>query len=404
MNVKGFLVVVVASFSLLSMPQHSAAQFSKGTVIQLVNKSTGKAAAANVSKVSCVERNSADYSQLWYVEARSYNAIPIGYKVRLRNLGNGRYLQGNNNSSAPWGTVKSSGSYNGSYDGESTYFTTDLWECTRGGYYTLGAENKKTGDTDYYYDKMHSNAEGSCVSWMGSADASLWSIELVSGVDVQAQWDKLAAFENMVNRKDEFQGYLNTLFTDNLCTELRSAYKSQSALQASSAYQALPQELKDMALKVCGGNWAETNRDNSNVSWSSAAAKRFRVQTIEPHSVAEEISNVVKVGAYSNMNNPTGIYAGDMNMMYVMVKGNINQGAALYLAGLSHNSKDYLTTITGCNPVQLNPGLNIVPFYGDKNMLYLTYICREQPEQQLSIGELSRHRGAYRGRQYKRYV
>lgn len=378
MNVKSCLVAVVTFFSLLCVPQHSVAQFSKGTVIRLINKSTGKAAAANASLVSCADRNSADYSQLWYVEERYYNAIPIGYKVRLRNLGNGRYLQGNNNSSTPWGTVKNVGSYTGSYDGESTYFTTDLWECTRGGYYTLGAENKKTGDTDYYYDKMHSSAEGSCVSWMGSADASLWSIELVSGVDVQAQWDKLAAFENMVNRKDEFQGYLNTLFTDDLCTELRSAYKSQSALLASSAYQALPQELKDMALKVCGGNWAETNRDNSNVSWSSAAAKRFRVQTIEPHSVAEEISKVVKVGAYSNMNNPTGIYAGDMNMMYVMVKGNINQGAALYLAGLSHNSKDYLTTITGSNPVQLNPGLNIVPFYGDKNMLYLIYAVNSQ--------------------------
>lgn len=102
------------------MPQHSAAQFSKGTVIQLVNKSTGKAAAANVSKVSCVERNSADYSQLWYVESRSYNAIPIGYKVRLRNLCNGRYLQGNNNPSSLWSTVKNTGTYTEQYNGEDT--------------------------------------------------------------------------------------------------------------------------------------------------------------------------------------------------------------------------------------------------------------------------------------------
>ena len=372
------LITVILLLSLLCMPQQVFAQFTKGTVVQLVNRSTGKAAASNASLVSCTDRNSADYSQLWYVEERYYNAIPVGYKVRLRNLGNGRYLQGNNNSSTPWGTVKNAGSYTGSHDGESTYFTTDLWECSRDGYYTLGAENKKTGNTDYYYDKLHSNAEGSCVSWMGSADASLWSIELVSGVDVQAQWNKLADFENMVNRKDEFHGYLNTLFTDNLCTELRSAYKSQSALLASSAYQALPQELKEMALKVCNGNWAETNRDNSNVSWTSAAAKRFRVQTIEPHSVAEEISKVVKVGAYSNMNNPTGIYAGDMNMLYIMVKGNINQGSALYLAGLNHNSKDYLTTIAGSNPVQLTTGLNVVPFYGDKTMLYLIYAVNSQ--------------------------
>lgn len=369
-----FALLLAVTFSW----QQAVAQFSKGTVVQLVNRSTGKAAAANASLVSCTDRNSADYSQLWYVEDRYYNAIPAGYKVRLRNLGNGRYLQGNNNSSTPWGTVKSSGSYTGSHDGESTYFTTDLWECSRDGYYTLGAENKKTGNTDYYYDKLHSSAEGSCVSWMGSADASLWSIELVSGVNVQAQWNKLAEFENMANRKDEFQGYLNTLFTDNLCTELRSAYKTQSALLASSAYQALPAELKEMALKVCNGNWAETNKDNSSVSWTSSTAKRFRVQTIEPHSVAEEISKVVEVGAYSNMNNPTGIYAGDMSMLYIMVKGNINQGAALYLAGLNHNSKDYLTTIAGSNPVQLTTGLNVVPFYGDKTMLYLIYAVNSQ--------------------------
>ncbi|MBQ5645158.1 MAG: M60 family metallopeptidase, partial [Bacteroidaceae bacterium] len=372
------LTILAVLFSLLCFVQPADAQFSKGTVVRLVNRSSGKVAAANARLVGCTDRDATDYSQLWYVEDRYYNAIPVGYKVRLRNLGNGHYLQGNNNSSTPWGTVKNAGSYTGSHDGESTYFTTDLWECSRDGYYTLGAENKKTGNTDYYYDKLHSNTEGSCVSWMGSADASLWSIELVSGVDVQAQWNKLADFENMANRKDEFQGYLNTLFTDNLCTELRSAYKTQSALLASSAYQALPAELKEMALKVCNDNWAETNKDNGSVSWTSSTAKRFRVQTIEPHSVAEEISKVVKVGAYSNMNNPTGIYAGDMNMLYIMVKGSINQGAALYLAGLNHNSKDYLTTIAGSNPVQLTTGLNVVPFYGDKTMLYLIYAVNSQ--------------------------
>ncbi|MBR5593571.1 MAG: M60 family metallopeptidase [Bacteroidaceae bacterium] len=369
---------IAVLLSLLCYVMPADAQFSKGTVVRLVNKSTGKAAAANAMLVGCTDRSATDYSQLWYVEERYYNAIPIGYKVRLRNLGNGHYLQGNNNSSTPWRMVKSAGTYTENYDGQSTKFTTDLWEASRDGYYTLGAENKSTGNSDYYYDKLHSNAEGSCVSWMGSADASLWSIELVSGVDVQAQWNKLAEFENMANQKSEFQGYLNTLFTDDLCTELRSAYKSQSALLASSAYQALPAELKSMALKVCGGDWSEVNKDNGSVSWTSSTAKRFRVQTIEPHSVAEEICKVVNVGAYSNMNNPTGIYAGNMDMLYIMVKGDIKQGAALYLAGLAHNNKGYLTTIAGSNPVQLGKGLNIIPFYGDKDMLYLLYSVNSQ--------------------------
>ena len=378
MNINRILSALFVSLFLLCVPQMADAQFSQGTVVQLVNKTTGKAAAANAMLVGCADRNAADYSQLWYVESRSYNAIPIGYKVRLRNLGNGHYLQGNNNSSTPWRMVKSAGSYTEQYDGQSTRFTTELWEASRDGYYTLGAENKSTGNTDYYYDKLHSNTEGSCVSWMGAADASLWSIELVSGVDVQAQWNKLADFENMANRKSEFQGYLNTLFTDELCTELRSVYKSQSALLASSAYQALPTELKAMALKVCNGDWSEVNKDNSNVSWTSSTAKRFRVQTIEPHSVAEEICKVVNVGAYSNMNNPTGIYAGSMDMLYIMVKGDIKQGAALYLAGLAHDSKGFLTSIAGSNPVQLSKGLNVVPFYGNKDMLYLMYSVNSQ--------------------------
>ena len=124
MKTRGFIIATIVLFALSFLPYGAYAQFTKGTVVQLVNRSSGKAAAANASLVSCADRNSSDYSQLWYVEARSYNAIPIGYKVRLRNLGNGRYLQGNNNPSTPWGTVKSSGSYTA----ESTYFTTELWE------------------------------------------------------------------------------------------------------------------------------------------------------------------------------------------------------------------------------------------------------------------------------------
>lgn len=371
------LSLIAVLFSLFVFAQQVQAQFTKGTVIRLVNKYTGLPAAANSTAVNCVPRNDADYSQMWYVHERFYNALPIGYKVVLRNLGNGYYLQGNNNSNVPWSVVKNRDEYTIQYDGQSTLFTTDLWEAKRDGYYGLGAENKKTGNTDYYYDKLYCDGEV-CMSWMGAADGAQWTIELVNGVDVQAQWDKLAAFENVVNKKNEYQGYLNTLFTDNLCNELRSEYKSQSALHASSAYQSLPQELKDMAMKACSGNWAETNKDNGNVSWSSSTAKRFRIQKIEAHSVAEEICNVVKTSAYSNMNNPTGLYANNMQVLYIMVKGNINSGAALYLTSLKHNAKNYITSIAESNPIQLVTGLNIIPFYGDRNMLYLMYSVNSQ--------------------------
>ena len=150
MDVKRTISALWVLLVMSCLPQSVAAQFSQGTVVRLVNRSTGKAAAANAMLVGCTERNTADYSQLWYVDSRSYNAIPIGYKVRLRNLGNGHYLQGNNNSSTPWRTVKSAGSYTENYDGQSTRFTTELWEASRDGYYTLGAENQKTGNSDSF--------------------------------------------------------------------------------------------------------------------------------------------------------------------------------------------------------------------------------------------------------------
>lgn len=364
-----FFISIVLFFFL----QNVSAQFSKGTVVRLVNKSSGKVAVANASSVNCIDRNNDDYTQLWYVEDRYYNAIPIGYKVRLRNLSNGRYLQGNDNSSTPWHTVSEAGSSSSVYDGQDTQFTTELWEASRDGYYTLGAQNKKTGDTDYYYDKLHCSASGTCVSWMGASDGSLWTIELIDGVDVQAQWDKLAEIENQAKNSELYEGCLNTLFTDNLCTELKSEYNSRSALQNASAYLSLPQELKDMALKVCDGNWAETNRDNSSVSWSDKTARRFRVQTIEPYSVAEEACVPMKTSPYSNMNNPTGLYANNMDIIYIMVKGEIKQGASLSLASLLHSSKDYLTSMTDIKPLELHSGLNMIPYYGDKNMLYLIY-------------------------------
>ena len=132
MNFKRYISALILLLAFACVPQVTVAQFSQGTVVRLVNRSTGKAAASNAMLVGCTERNTADYSQLWYVESRSYNAIPIGYKVRLRNLGNGHYLQGNNNSSTPWRTVKSTGTYTENYDGQSTKFTTELWPMLLG--------------------------------------------------------------------------------------------------------------------------------------------------------------------------------------------------------------------------------------------------------------------------------
>lgn len=290
-------------FVLLLLPfavQTASAQFSTGSVVHFKNKASGKAMAATSSNaVAGVTPDKTDYMQLWYVETG-------GNTVTLRNLGNGRYLQGNSDSSTQWQTVTSKGNSTSSNDtngdGKKDVFTTSLQVCTNGGYFTLAAET--TAYNDYDYDKLHyESLTGKCVSWLGAGDgaggwviidASWWTVENVTGIDVQGRWNEINNFNDIVNRKSEYQGYLNTLFSDVLCTQLKSDYNTQAKLTGSSAYKNLPAELKELALKVCNNDWAESNRNNKSVTWSSAAAKRFRVQSYEPHSVAEEINSVVK--------------------------------------------------------------------------------------------------------------
>lgn len=364
------------------------AQFSTGSVVHLVNRSSSKAAAANsVGKVVGVTSDKTDYLQLWYVESGGSTCV-------LRNLGNGKYLRGTNDSSVQWETVDTKGTTTSKYDGnddgvsETWTFTTSLKVCSNDGYFTLAAES--TSCTNWYYDKLHYDTNtGACVSWLGAdgtsgswviVNASWWSVETVSGIDVQAQWDKINNLNSVTSMTSTYQGYLNTLFANTQCTQLNSAYQTQAALEASSAYKSLPVELRDMALKVCTGNWAETNRNNSKVSWSSAAAKRFRVQSYEPYSVAEELTSIVKTNAYSNMNNPTGIYADNFDVLYVMVGSTIPTGASLYITSLADDSENYITSFSATSKTQLSQGLNIIPVYGKGNLQYILYGVNSQSD------------------------
>ena len=374
-------------FVLLLLPfavQTASAQFSTGSVVHFKNKASGKAMAATSSNaVAGVTPDKTDYMQLWYVDTG-------GNTVTLRNLGNGRYLQGNSDSSTQWQTVTSKGNYTSSNDtngdGKKDVFTTSLQVCTNGGYFTLAAET--TAYNDYDYDKLHyESLTGKCVSWLGAGDgaggwaiidASWWTVENVTGIDVQGRWNEINNFNDIVNRRDDYQGYLNTLFSDVLCTQLKPAYDTQGELTASLAYQKLPAELKELALKVCSDDWAESNRNNKSVTWSSAAAKRFRVQSYEPHSVAEEINSVVKTSVYSNMNNPTGIYADNMEVLYVIVGSNPANGASLAITSIADDSEDYLTSLSATQKTTLQQGLNIIPVYGKGSLHYILYAVNSQ--------------------------
>ncbi len=376
------LVLLLLTFAV----EGAMAQFSTGNVVHFTNRASGKAVAAtSTNAVAGVTPDKTDYQQLWYVETG-------GSTVVLRNLGNGRYLQGNSDSSTQWQTVTSKDSYTSSNDtngdGKKDVFTTSLKVCQNDSYFTLAAET--TAYNDYDYDKLHyESLTGKCVSWLGAGDgnggwgiidASWWNVETVSGINVNDRWNQINNFNSIVSKKAEYQGYLNTIFADVLCTQLRPEYDSQSELTTSSAYQKLPAELRDLAMKVCNNNWAESNRNNNAVTWTSETAKRFRVQSYEPHSVAEEINSVVKTSVYSNMNNPTGIYADNMEVLYVIVGENVRNGGSLAITSLSDDSEDYLTSLSATQKTTLSQGLNIIPVYGKGSLHYILYAVNSQSD------------------------
>ena len=209
---------------------------------------------------------------------------------------------------------------------------------------------------------------------------------VTQGVMAQSVADRVVHLENGVSSKAAvlnsatYQGYLNTLFANKQCTQLNAAYDTQAELLASSAYQNLPAVLKDMAMKVCTGNWAETNRNNAEISWSSAAARRFRVQSYEPHSVTEEVCGLVGTKYYSNMNNPTGIYADDSDVLYIMVGSAVPEGASLYITSLTDASEGYLTDFASANKIQLSQGLNMISVTGNGNLQYILYGVNSQSD------------------------
>ncbi|MBO5133678.1 MAG: M60 family metallopeptidase [Bacteroidaceae bacterium] len=366
------------------------AQFSTGNVIHFVNRSSGKAVSANSGgKVVGATADKTDYMQLWYVESGGSTCV-------LRNLGNGKYLRGTNDSSVQWETVASKGTSTSTYDGdgdgdsETWTFTTSLKVCSSDGYFTLAADpdSETTECADWYYDKLHYSAnDGTCVSWLGAdgssgswvtVPASWWTVETVSGIDVQAQWNKIKTFANVVNNKNTYQNLLDNLFTNSQCTTLKSEFQEEADLVDSDPYQQLPDELKEMALKVCRGDYSETNRNNSKVSWSAAAAKRFRVQAYEPHSVAENVNGIVKTNCYSNMNNPTGVYGDAYEVVYIMVGSAVPSGASLSVATISDDSEDYLKGLDAISKTTLSEGLNMIPIYNKGSLLYILYCVNSQ--------------------------
>ena len=295
-----------------------------------------------------------EYEQMWILKQED------GGKYSIQNVFTGRYIQPLSSNSAQYQTEVSSKAF------------------------TI-KENKDWSDVCYNVfdsDKegLHCNDASNVVRWHsepGKKAASEWrfvsvNISKTKIAEVRKEYEELMKVQE---KRDDYQAVLNEVFVDSACTILKEAYASKSDADIRAALQdRLPVELVEMAVKVKTGDWAEDNEKADKPSWNSKYAKKFRVQMIEPYSIAGEITEWIGHQGHSNMDNPTGLYANKRGVLYVMVSDTIPEGGELWACWINGHSK--MPNYNGgySNGVPLQAGLNIIPFGNDGSALYINYL------------------------------
>lgn len=291
-----------------------------------------------------------DYEQLWILKE-------TGSGYSLQNVFTGAYIQtGNTDTEVPYWTGATAKTFNLKAVGSDNAY--NIFDPT------LGEQG------------LHSKgANGNVVRWV-DCDPSRWNFVKVelSDADIAAARDEYARLTGG-DKLEGYQAVLDEVFTDKACTVLSEAYAAKSAEEIEAALaDKLPAELVAMVVKVKTGEWAEPNEKADKPGWNDHYAKKFRVQMIEPHSIAGEITEWIGHQGHTNMDNPTGLYANKREVFYIMVEGEIKEGAELYATWIVGHSKmnNYNNGYT--NGLRLHEGLNVVPMGSDGSALYFNYL------------------------------
>ena len=291
-----------------------------------------------------------DYEQLWILEKSG-----SGYS--LKNVFTGAYIQtGNTGTEVSYWTDATAKTFNIVAAGNENAY--NIWDST------LGQQG------------LHSKgANGSVVRWV-DCEPSQWRFVKVDLTDeditaARAEYERLTGGDKL----DGYQAVLDEVFADKACTVLSETYAAMTAEDIRKTLTGeLPQTLVEMAVKTKTGDWAEPNEKADKKGWSSDYAKKFRVQMIEPHSIAGEITEWIGHQGHTNMDNPTGLYANKREELYIMVSDSIEEGAELWATWIVGHSKMSNYNNGYPNGVRLHQGLNIVPFGSDGSALYINYL------------------------------
>lgn len=307
--------------------------------------------ASAVDDVNPLPTNLNAKTQQWYVEKSGEYYI-------FRNLSYGTYLRGNS-SSASWSlTVEST-------DDANKFNLVSVNDNN-----TIYSKSHSQGG-DGGGGSMHKDGNGNIVGWGANNSNSQWIITEIemSPEELLANWNEIESLKSFPEKASEYQGHLDNLFADKSCTKPKKNLPSDAAIESDADYLALPTGLQAMVKKVYLDSWSENNIIPEKDSWDAEHAKRFRVQLYEPYSYAERTAQMLGIKPHSNMNNPTGIVANAREFLFVMVEGEIKEGAALYIQSAVDRGR-----IGEVGGVQLHEGLNIIPYWVDNNQAFIQYV------------------------------
>ena len=352
MRFKNLLLTLLVAFTAMPL----AAQLQDGKIYRFVNKANTDIAMEAASTTDIYGTAMSDrYSQYWLAEKHPNNDAAWS----LRSLGNGLYV-------VPRGT-STGWTFSASQNASTVLYCVN----TNGNYYTFNSKNHADDSGCMHYATSQG---GRVVGWNTGADATHWTIEEVSvdAAELEANWAELDKFNSSLKEENivKYEAALANLFNDKACTQLKKNFASVDALKADADYQVLPEALQEMVVKVYTDNWQEDNFDRSKPYWDSEHAKRFRIQSIEPYSVAGEATEYFGINAHINMDNPLGITGNYRQHVFVIVEGEIKEGAELTLGMLQGHG--LLATYE--NGIALKEGLNVIPFHGNGNTLYINYV------------------------------
>ncbi|MEE0804790.1 MAG: M60 family metallopeptidase, partial [Prevotellamassilia sp.] len=331
-------ILLSALFSLLGMGS-AWAQFREGGVYYFESAYlTGKSiTTANATKLTSATTDKSDTKQLWVA-----NEVSTGEGgFTLRNLANGQYLRSTNSNSGQsyWNTV-------------ATADANCQFSCTGpDGNDTYAMRATNTSHTQHF---MHAPSADKVVGWEEGSVASRWLITEVNLYDADAVPEAL-----------------DNLFEDAACTTLEKTFANIKDIDIDIDYLKLPETLRNMVKKVYSQTWTENNYDGTKSAWDSDYAQKYRVQLYEPYNDIMNASEALTINWHTNLNNPTGIFANNGDVLYVMVDGEIEEGASLYLDYFVDGDR-LSTDLNHGTPLQR--GLNIITCTADKSNYCINYV------------------------------